>query len=178
MTPKDNAEFANIMALLSEVYDDGKPLTVIKMKIFHEALVGFEIESIKTAVKRMIATRVYPSFPKPAEIIEEINGGKGDQALIAWAEVIETVRRVGPYASVKFADETIHAVIDFLGGWPKTAEWEDDQLKWIQKEFERLYAVMKTGKKKTYLPGIHEISNAGEAPPPVMIGFDRRLLEQ
>lgn len=166
MQHRDLAEFAKLMMILSEVFDGGKVPSELKMEIYFEALKQYEIDSLKRAIERMIMVRVYPSFPKPGEIVQEIEGVKEDRAVIAWVEVVGAIRAVGPYQSVKFNDQTIHAVIEFMGGWPATGDWLEDELKWKQKEFEKLYAIMQIrGEKRSYLPGICEIKNEANGYP-------------
>ena len=156
--------------MMAEIFDQGKAPTEFKIALYFQALIDYDITAIERAATAIIRGRVYPAFPKPGEIIQEIEGSREDRAVIAWGEVIEAIRRVGPYQSVNFGDPTIHAVITFMGGWPATGEWTEGEMKWKQKEFERLYAVMRTrGSDKEYLPGIHEMENGGEISP-VMIG--------
>lgn len=173
MQNNDLNKFAKLMMAISEVFDGGKAPSELKMEIYFQALKGYDIETLQRSMERMIATRIYPSFPKPGEIIQEIEGAKEDQALLAWGEVVEAIKHTGPYQSVRFKDPTIHAVIEFMGGWPTTGDWLEDELKWKQKEFERLYGIMKTrGTDKKYLPGICEISNGAKG----LTGKDKVVL--
>ena len=76
-----------------------------------------------------------------------------------------------------FGDPIIHAVIQFMGGWPTTGDWLEDEMVWKQKEFERLYAVIKArGSDMIYLPGIIELQNGG-APDVVTIGDGRKMIK-
>ena len=168
MKANDIIEFAKIMVVLSEVYGDGKPPSDIKNEVYFSALKNYEIDTIKNAAERMIINRVYPSFPKPAEIIQEIEGTKENQATQAWIKTVEAIRHYGNYTSVKFDDPVIHGVIEFMGGWPETGLWTDEELKWKQREFERLYGIIQArGKNPEYLPGIVEISNTSK-------GYDKQ----
>lgn len=177
MESNDIMDFTKIMCVLSEVYGDGRPPSDLKNEIYFTALKQYSIDTLKHAIERMVTSRVFPSFPKPGEIIQEIEGAKEDHAVIAWVEVVGAIRRIGSYQSVAFADPTIHAVIEFMGGWPATGEWLEDDLKWKQREFERLYPIMKSrGCGKKYLPGICEISNGTHGyhgiDNPVLIGSE------
>lgn len=175
-------EFAKIMAVLAEVYDGGTPPTKLKIEIYSKALSNTPIEEIKKAVEKMIVTRVFPSFPKPAEIIQEIRGKAEDAAAVAWIKVVDTIRRVGNYESVMFDDPIIHEVLDFMGGWPSTGEWLESELKWKQKEFERMYSILQVNSRKSipYLPGIIEMQNSARGYKPthqvIKIGFDNNTL--
>jgi hypothetical protein len=157
------------MAVLAEIFDQGQEPSEIKIALYFTALSDYEIEVIERAVSAIIKSRVYPAFPKPGEIIQEIEGSKENQAIGAWGRVVDAIKYTGPYQSVNFGDPIIHAVIDFMGGWPATGDWLESEMKWKQKEFERLYAVIKArGSDTKYLPGIIEMQNGG-APNPVMI---------
>jgi len=177
MQQRDELKFAELMAVLAEVFDGGTSPSKAKMEIYFQALKQYKIDTLKGAVERMVTTRIFPSFPKPGEIVQEIEGTKGDGALVAWVEVVRAIRTVGSWKSVRFGDPTIHAVIEFMGGWPATGDWLEDELKWKQKEFERLYVVMKNrGKTIKYLPGICETQNEANGYPgldkPIAIGED------
>lgn len=164
MTNQDELKFAELMTVLAEVYDDGRPPSKLKMEVYFRTLKQFDIESIENAVKGLIFTRTTASFPKPAEIIQEIRGTVSNQATMAWIEVLETVKHVGHYQSVKFSDPVIHGVIEAMGGWIRLAgEMTTDEEKWKQKEFEKLYEVLSKNprdKNPEYLPGFFEIQNA------------------
>jgi len=184
MTKQDELKFAELMAVLAEVYDDGRPPSKLKMEVYYRALEQFDIESIEKAVKGLIFTRTTASFPKPAEIIQEIRGTTANRATMAWLDVLEAVKRAGNYRSVKFSDPVIHGVIEVMGGWVKLAEslkWDEE--KWKQKEFEKLYEVLAKNprsKNPEYLPGLQEIQNAANGyetePEIVKIGYKRLQL--
>ena len=166
------------MAVLAEIFDQGQEPSEFKIALYFSALSGYEIEVVERAAAEIIKSRVYPAFPKPGEIILEIEGTGEDRAVAAWGEVVEAIKKTGPYPSVAFNDPTIHAVIEFMGGWPATGDWLQDELKWKQKEFERLYSIMKgRGKEVKYLLGIIETQNGlnGKEPSPVLIGGTKEV---
>ncbi len=180
---QDELKFAELMTILAEVYDDGRPPSKLKMEVYYRALEQFDIEAIEKAVKGLIYTRTTASFPKPGEIIQEIRGTVSNQATMAWIDVLETVKRVGHYQSVKFADPVIHSVIEAMGGWVRLAgDMTLDEEKWTQKEFEKLYEVLAKNprEKLEYLPGLIEIQNAANGykveSGVVKIGYERLQL--
>lgn len=182
MQSQDHKQFAVIMATLAEVFNDGKEVSKIKMEIYFKALEKYPIDHISSAISEMIKSRVYPSFPKPAEIIQEITGKEENRAIQAWLIAFDAVGRVGNYESVKFADTAIHSVIQIMGGWPKFCMMENHEVTWKQKEFERLYEVIssQSGKHPEYLPGTHEIENfrlgREYKANVVRIGFDKKQI--
>lgn len=181
MQARDHKQFAVMMATLAEVFNDGKEVSKIKMEIYFKALEKYPIDHISGAISEMIKSRVYPSFPKPAEIIQEINGKVENRSTEAWLQVLEAVRQIGNYQSVKFSDSVIHSVVQVMGGWPQLCMMENVEVKWRQKEFERLYEVISSsrdGKHPDYLPGTFEIENFKKGfdvkLTVVRIGFDKK----
>lgn len=175
MVERDAKQFAVIIASLAEVFSDKEPSKNV-ISLYWMALKEYTIEQIQKAASDIIQGRVYPSMPKPAEIIEAIRGTQGDRATRAWIDVLRAVRRIGTYESVKFKDPVIHAVIEQMGGWSEMGNMLVDDEKWKQKEFERLYPIMEArGNLPDYLPGREEISNTSKGyiehiTPPIMIG--------
>ncbi len=61
-----------------------------------------------------------------------------------------------------FDDKVIHKAIDCLGGWQKLCSTLEEDMKWIQKDFERLYQAYQNQPLKDYpevLAGFHEEHN-------------------
>ncbi len=170
-----------MMAVLSEIFDQGKEPSEFKIELYFQALADYEIGIIERAAAVVIKTRVYSALPKPGEIIQEIRGTVSNRATMAWLDVLETIERIGHYQSVKFSDPVIHSVIEAMGGWIRLAgTMTTDEEKWKQKEFEKLYEVLaKNPRRKNpeYLPGWIEMDNAAAGymvdQEIVQIGFDR-----
>jgi len=171
------------MAVLAEIFDQGEEPSELKIELYYQSLVGFDITDIERASTAIINGRVYPALPKPAEIIQEIQGTQSNKATLAWLDVLETIKRVGPYQSVEFADPVIHSTIEAMGGWVQLGNMLCDEEKWKQKEFERFYGIISQnprGNHPKYLPGATEIENGanghGGTPEIVKIGFERLRL--
>ena len=181
MVERDRAKFAGLIVSLSEVFDSGNEPSKTKMQLYWLALQTYQIEQIQKAVSAIIQTRVFPSLPKPAEIIQEIDGLAEDRATNAWLEAVAAIRRVGSYSSIKFHDPVIGGVIDGMGGWPEFCNTPEKELKWKQKEFVQLYRIIaQRGRFPNYLPGRIEMQNrAGgyEIPTPIEWGNGRKLME-
>ena len=163
MKKQDKTRFAKVMAVLAEIFDQGQEPSEFKIELYFQALAEYEIKVIERAAAAITKTRVYPAFPKPGEIIQEIQGTASNQATMAWLDVLSTVKRIGNYQSVKFSDPVIHGVIEAMGGWIRLAgEMTADEEKWKQKEFERLYEILSKYSRSfsSYLPGLCEIQNA------------------
>ena len=160
----DARKFKEYMTVLCELFD--KPVSGMLTSVYWKALQPFTDDECKRAFEAVMAQSRF--FPKPVDFIEILRGKAEDRAAAAWIKVVEAVRRIGPWQSVAFDDPVIHSVFKFWGGWPVVANWQEAELKWKQKEFERLYGIMATGGgggHPSYLPGLSEIKNAAD-------GFD------
>jgi len=175
---KSRKKFAELFSILCEAFDR-KPLSDGLIEIYWKMLSPFSEEEVNQAINQAVITLKF--FPKPAEILEILQGDKQDRAMIAWEKVFRALGRVGTYASVKFDDPVIHSTIELMGGWIELGKITTDEIKWKQKEFEKIYLVM--GRKKEHpehLAGITEMDNfrkglIGDIPEPVFIG-DRKQL--
>jgi hypothetical protein len=170
--------FKQYMAALSEIHN--KDLSALLNSIYWETLKPYTDEECERAFKELVFSTKF--FPKPADFLELLRGKTEDLGGRAWIKVIEAIRQPGPYKAVQFYDPVIHSIFKFWGGWPCVQEWKDSELKWKQKEFERLYALMaRDNNHPEYLPGVHESENAANGyeikPEVVWIGFDEKVKE-
>jgi hypothetical protein len=169
---KDEIKFKSYMTALCELHD--KTMSKLLTSLYWKVLEPFTDVECEEAFKELILSSKF--FPKPADFIEILGRKNGDRAALAWISVVETVRRVGNYQSVQFADPIIHSVLEFLGGWSKTGEWKENELKWIEKEFVKYYGIMAAKKEHpAYLPGVLEIQNSAngyDSRSPRRIGFE------
>lgn len=55
------------LALLGELYE--KSISETMYKLYYEILKDMQDEDFKQAIRRLLSERVYPTFPKPAEIL-------------------------------------------------------------------------------------------------------------
>jgi hypothetical protein len=107
MTERDLEAFAGLMALLAEVFD--KDLNAQRVEIYFRALATWPIEQIAAAVDE--AVRRLKFFPKPAELIELLEGSPDDQAEHAWGQFWLALTRGGTYRSLYCEDDVLAEVI-------------------------------------------------------------------
>lgn len=144
MTDNDIKDFSLLMAMLAEIFlPVNSSLSETKVELYFDLLKEYSISDIKLGVTKILKSHIYNSFPKPAEIIKEIEGDQGDVVIEKWLLLKDTIAKVGAYQSVQFEDLVINSVINELGGWSKVCEVLEDDLKWMQKDFERLYPILK-----------------------------------
>jgi hypothetical protein len=160
------------MLALCEIHD--RKFSTLLSDLYWKVLEPFTDEQCELVFKELLYSTRF--FPKPVEFIEKIMGTQTNRATLAWLDVLEAVKRIGPYQSVKFPDLVIHGVIEAMGGWVQLGGMLTDEEKWKQREFERLYQILETsrGANQEYLPGIVEIDNAArgfhQAVEPVLLG--------
>lgn len=125
MTPGDRQAFAELMVGLGETY--GEPVSDARMEIYFAALADLDLAAVRLAATVHVRTSKF--FPRPAEIRELVGGTVEDRAEIAWAGVVNLVRKHGwlgvdgrgkPPA---FEDDaTRRAALELFGGWTALCE--------------------------------------------------------
>lgn len=150
--------FTRSMAMLFEMYDR-KPSGAI-MEGYWLVLQDMSDQEFTTSIKSILSSRVYASLPKPAEILEYARPDLESIATIAWNDVERAISKAGMYESVTFEDKVVNSVIDSLGGWVFLCSQDMAEIKWIKKEFNKLYAIQsKRVDHPSHLVGIAERSN-------------------
>jgi len=169
---KNEIKFKEYMTLVCELFD--KTLSDMMKDLYWKVLDPFSDEQCEKAFKEIIYSSRF--FPKPVDFVEILRGKKADRATEAWIEVLNAIKRIGNYESVKFADPVIHSVLQVMGGWDELAATTTvDEEKWKQKEFEKLYQVMeRRGNHPTYLPGTFEMQNT----PQMIAMYEERIGEK
>lgn len=150
MTDKDEKQFLVLMCTLYEIYD--KEGSATKTEIYFNVLKEYPIEKVKTGITIILKNRVYSSFPKPADIIEAIEGKKEYIETIAFEQY--TAARnidVSMNQNVKFDDILIHATISTMGGWSTFRTIETKMLHWQEIEFVKAYCIFYRQLKNGYL---------------------------
>jgi len=108
---------------------------------YFEIFKNHDPELVLTAIGQAGLTCKF--FPKPAELIELMTGGKGGgkDPAVAWQEVLYALESRGVYADVEFRDGAIAVAIELLGGWPALGEMTYDEMTYqrIPARFEALY---------------------------------------
>lgn len=155
----------------------GKPVPETLLDIWWNALEKLEFDAVKKALEAHV---LHPDkgqyMPKPADVMEQLQGSTESQALRAWALVAKSIREVGAYESVQFADPLIHAVIRDMGGWIALCQGKVSELPFRAREFEKRYQSLWNHPPLEcphQLAGLLEQQNrlgGYVPPPPVLIG--------
>jgi len=175
-------KFIELLSGLGELYD--KQITEAMFDIYYEALKDFSFEQISGAAMKCVKTHKYNTLPKPAEILEWLEGSIEDKAYIAWTQAHMAVVKYGHYDTVEFADPIISNVIQELGGWMLFSDIKTTELPFWEKRFREFYKVFEKRGVNTpvKLMGFIELSNTQTnyldcIPEPIKIGFNEYLIK-
>jgi len=133
----NEAEFIKTMTGLCEIY--GKTTSEFMFDVYYKIFQDYDIKQFNNAVLTCVKSNKYNVLPKPAEILEYLEGDKNDKALLAWVQAKDGVQRCGYCNTPDFKDPIISHCINELGGWIKFCEAEIAELPFIEKRFMDYY---------------------------------------
>jgi len=175
MKHTDRTKLIEVLTGVHDFY--GRDLSKFAIAVWEQACDSFDVEQVTKALSAHLMDPERGQFmPKPADIVRQIQGTHGDRSLIAWGKVLDSLQRVGAYASVCFDDGVIHAVIEDMGGWVKLCRSKTDDLGYLQKRFCDAYKAYSQRGDVRYpakLVGEHEMENSLRGyttAPPMLIG--------
>jgi len=173
-------EFINIMTGLSDMFN--KPTSEFILDVYYESLHNYTADQVKQAVFKCLKNYKYATLPKPADILEYLEGTRDDKALIAWLQAKEAISKGGYYASIVFKDPIIAHCINELGGWQAFCCAEISELPFIEKRFMDMYRVLakREVKDNIKLIGFIELQNGEKGYQdkilePIKIGFEEEI---
>lgn len=135
MQHEDKLAFATEMTGVSEIY--GKDLSRALMQIYFDTLSEFDIGTVRAAIHAHVKDPERGQFfPKPADLIDKINGTTHEAALSAWPEVLRLAADSRRAESINVLTEQ---VVRDMGGWRRFGMADSKELGWLQKEFVERY---------------------------------------
>ena len=147
MEYKDAKEFSDIMLAIADNYP-GATFSSAGLKLRFEALKEFTIDQISEAAVKLISTHKYKHMPTTADIIEAMGGriSVSDRAEIEANKVIDHLHRHGKSVIPEFEDPiTKYLMSTRWRYYSWAARVAEDDLKWWQKDFVRVYKAHSTG---------------------------------
>ena len=146
MNDADKIAFANVLTATAEVYNE--KLTKTKTKMYFACLVSLPIEAVTSALERHMAdTDRGRFFPKPADILYQARGSEEEQALGAWAEFLQLIRRHGTVGKIEFDDEAMAYACMAMGGQREVGTWTEKQLDFKRPVWVLHYRAAQAGRK-------------------------------
>jgi hypothetical protein len=95
-------------------------------------------EQFQQAVKKVIIES--RAFPTAKELAEAIKGDADSEALLAWDECVRAILRSDDEFFHSFPlDSSIRFAVRSVGGRNSIALTQEDDLRWLKKEFTRAY---------------------------------------
>lgn len=159
MDRREQAEFAAALIGLAEIFD--AELSPTKAEAYFLALEEHSLQDVLLAIKQAIKTCRF--FPKPAELIEALEGSPDDQAEAAWVQWIEKTGQAGAYENVVFEDAAIgQALMTMFGSWADACRMSKDEEGYRHAEFKKLYRMFRKHgpREPMQLIGLHSTENA------------------
>jgi len=129
--------FIETMSMLCDLYN--KQVSESVFTLYHNIFKDYTIEQFNKAVEKCVKNRPYNTLPKPAEILEYLEGTQDDKATVAWGEVNDAVNRGGYYKSIEFSDAITAACIEEMGGWMQLCCVLEKNWCFSEKQFKDLY---------------------------------------
>ena len=157
----DFDEFAIIIAGMAATFR--QEATEALLTGYRMGLGDLTIDDIRAAAARaMRSSRFLPTVAELRELAGEAS--PKHRAVLAWEAFQKALQFVGVYESVDFDDPIINATIRSLGGWPGIDERIGaDGVKWVRKDFERIYETLATTgiseEAGLFLEGLHDQAN-------------------
>lgn len=167
MLASDKARFVQLMAVLGETF--GKDVSPTLASIYFKAFTAWDLDTFEAAVTKAVVTLRF--FPKPAELIELIEGTATDHTAMAeqaWYQLWRALGHAGTYRSLFCEDRVLAETIRRLfGDWPATgmmprAESNDGPMYQVRhKEFVATYVRLLKAREpyEPYLIGRTESEN-------------------
>lgn len=150
--------FSAHMTMLGEMYD--RKVSGAFLDGYWMVLCDMSDTEFTESIKSILSGRKFAYFPKPAEILDYAKPDIESIATLAWSDVERAIYKAGKYASLSFQDSVVNSVIDALGGWVWLCSQDISEMKWVRKEFPKLYGIhSKLETHPTHLIGLSERDN-------------------
>ena len=167
MNDSDKKAFAEMMVGNGELYN--KEVTKSLMQTYFDILAPYTIEQVKSGVnKHALDPKHGTFFPKPADIIRHLETSDistEDKALLAWAEVMQCLRKNGSYGGLQMEDKQGIAAFKAFTTWQGFCAMDESKMTWAKKEFMSTYSTYENtplDMLPSSLPGLIELQNHKE----------------
>ena len=167
----DKEDFENLLRGIAEVFSTTKTIVVNRpmLQVYFMSLNDYSYEQVEWAIGQHLKDPVDGKFfPKPANIIKHLTVNElssGEQAEVAWAEVMQCLRKNGAYGGLKIENKQAIAAFKAFTTWKEFCAMDASNLVWAKKEFISMYSTYdKTplDMLPSSLPGLVELHNHKE----------------
>jgi len=160
---EDIPKFAQSMLVLGEVFNE--QVSETRIEAYRIALDAYEFDAIDRAMRQAVTAQKF--FPKPAELVELLEGSHDDRAGQSWHVLLEAISD-GGNASVKFLDPAAAVAVDVtFGGYLAAArmihEADEPMVAHYRKTYVQAYQTARKFPREveTYRAGVFEFQNSG-----------------
>jgi len=164
MDDSNKKDFATIFYTTGELYD--KAISKELLLMYFNVLIKFDVEQIRKAVeKHLLDPKHGTFFPKPADIVRNIDGENRtseNRAMIAWMEIERAMSRYGAYGTLELDDKQALMAVKSMGSWQHLCHTDRDKLGFKRQEFIKNYEALENTPVEMLpqsLSGIEELHN-------------------
>lgn len=168
MNKCDEVKFKELLAMITENYSF--VFSPANMKLWSVLFKPYSIEVFESALaSHMVCPDSGMFTPKPANLMKFINGTTkqldqdvNDKTELAWAQVIDKIRTVGSWGTLKLDDKQALAAVRSLGSWKQLCGSTENDMTWKKKEFMRIYQTYENtpiDMLPSSLPGLIDLKN-------------------
>ena len=171
MIDNDKANFEALLRGIAGAFSTTKTINVDRpmLQVYFMSLSEYSYQQVEWAIGEHLKDPVDGKFfPKPANIIKHLTVDElssGEQAEIAWAEVMQCLRINGAYGGLKIENKQAIAAFKAFTTWREFCAMDASKLVWAKKEFISMYSTYdKTplDMLPSSLPGLVELHNHKE----------------
>lgn len=139
--------FFNILDSLLKTYGVASEFEIKRfwLAILHR----YDAETVIDSLLKIFDDKIY-GRPTPDLVIQKIKGGSTEaQATNAWMEVLNAIRRVGPYSSVEFSSAKTASCVKKIGWQNLCSLTEGFELDRAAKDFKEIFQVVEPGAEES-----------------------------
>lgn len=163
MNEQDKPKLKAVMNRVAVITD--KAMTADHYSTYFDLLSAYAIEQVEAAFNQALRSNTF--FPRPAELIELLEGSHDDRAGQSW-HVLQEAISDGGNASVKFLDPAAAMAVDVtFGGYLAAArlirEADEPMVAHYRKNYVQAYQTARKFPREveTYRAGVFEFQNSG-----------------
>lgn len=168
MRTDDSKRFAELMTGIAELY--GQAVTKAGLRLWWAALADQSIGDVEAAINAHVSDGEAGRFmPKPADILRKLEATPADQraadeaqAMVAWQQLLEAIRSVGPYQDCPISDPRALAAIEDAGGWTAVCEMRIDTRHFSRRQFIDAYLHLEAPGTARAALGLHSKARIGQ----------------
>tara|TARA_R110001583_G_scaffold109400_2_gene258139 strand:- start:14712 stop:15308 length:597 start_codon:yes stop_codon:yes gene_type:complete len=168
MQDSDKASFEVLLRGIADVFSSTKTIIVNRpmLQVYFMSLGDYSYQQVEWAIGEHLKDAIDGKFfPKPANIIKHLQANElspEEQAEIAWAEIMQCLRKNGAYGGMKIENKQAIAAFKAFTTWKEFCAMDASKMVWAKKEFISVYSTYDKTPLEMLpgsLPGLVELHN-------------------